>query len=96
MAANPAGEPSAHELPPPSFDVLVQVIAAPAMVHLGLVANPASGKIEKNLEQARWHIDLLHVLEEKTRASASEPERARMNQLLSQLRNAYTVQLTRP
>ena len=88
--------PAPQQLPPASFDVLVQVIAAPAMVHLGLVANPATGKIEKNLEQARWAIDLLHVLEEKTRSSATEAERGKLNQLLAQLRSAYTHQLTRP
>ena len=75
--------------------MLVQVIAAPAMVHLGIVPNPGTGKIEKNLEQARWAIDLLHVLEERTRTSASPDELGRMNQLLSQLRNAYSLQLTR-
>jgi len=85
----------APKLPPPSFDILVQVIAAPCMVHLGLVANPATGKIEKSLEQARWAIDLLHVLEEKTRESVSEAERARLGQLLRQLRDAYTHLVTR-
>jgi hypothetical protein len=85
----------APQLPPATFDVLVQVIAAPCMVHLGLVANPATGAIEKNLDQARWAIDLLHVLEEKTRGSLTEAERGRLDQLLSQLRNAYTFSLTR-
>ena len=84
-----------QQLPAPTFDVLVQVIAAPAMVHLGILANPATGKVEKNLEQARWHIDLLHVLEEKSRASLSAEERARVDQLLTQLRNAYVTQSTR-
>jgi hypothetical protein len=83
------------QLPPASFDVLVQVVAAPCMVHLGLVANPATGQIEKNLEQARWSIDLLHVLEEKTRGTLSATESGKLNQLLSQLRNAYVVQTTR-
>jgi hypothetical protein len=85
----------AQQLPPPTFDVLVQVIAAPAMVHLGILANPATGKIEKNLEQARWHIDLLHVLEEKSRPSLTAEECARVDQLLAQLRNAYVTQSTR-
>jgi Domain of unknown function (DUF1844) len=84
-----------QQLPAPTFDVLVQVIAAPAMVHLGILANPATGKIEKNLEQARWHIDLLHVLEEKSRASLTSEESARVGQLLAQLRNAYVTQSTR-
>ncbi|MCG3135156.1 MAG: hypothetical protein HMLKMBBP_02662 [Planctomycetes bacterium] len=77
----------APKLPPPSLDVLVQVIAAPALVHLGVVANPATGKLEKNLEQARWTIDLLHVLEEKVRASATQEERARLDAMLHQLRS---------
>jgi hypothetical protein len=86
---------SPSQLPPASFDVLVQVIAAPCMVHLGLVANPATGAIEKNLEQARWAIDLLHVLEEKTRGALSTEESGKLNQMISQLRNAWTVQSTR-
>ncbi len=85
----------AQQLPTPTFDVLVQVVAAPAMVHLGILANPATGRIEKNLEQARWHIDLLHVLEEKARPSLTADERARVDQLLAQLRNAYVAQSTR-
>ena len=83
------------QLPPASFDILVQVVAAPCMVHLGLVANPATGAIEKNLDQARWAIDLLHVLEEKTRGSLTPSESGRLTQLLHQLRAAYTTQLTR-
>jgi hypothetical protein len=80
-----------QKLPPASFDVLVQVLAAPCMVHLGIVANPATGKVERNLEQARWTIDLLHVLEEKTRQNLTAAERSRMDQLLHQLRTAYAT-----
>lgn len=81
----------APKLPPPSLDVLVQVIAAPALVHLGMVPNPSTGKTEKNLEQARWTIDLLHVLEEKVRSGASADERARLDAMLHQLRSAYAA-----
>jgi hypothetical protein len=59
------------------------------MVHLGVIANPGTGKVEKNLEQARWTIDLLHVLEEKCRASLTETERTKIDTLLHQLRTAY-------
>jgi hypothetical protein len=78
------------KLPPPCLDTLFQVLAAPALVHLGMVQNPASGKLEVNLEQARWTIDLLHVLEEKTRASATTEERAKMDAMLHHLRSAYS------
>jgi hypothetical protein len=77
------------KLPPASFDVLVQVLAAPCLVHLGLAPNPATGRTERDLEQARWTIDLLHVLEEKTRGNASPAEKARLDTMLHQLRQAF-------
>lgn len=84
-----SGRPSPPPLPPATFDVLVQMLAAPCLVHLGIVENPATGKKEPDLVQARFVIDLLHVLEERTRNSVSPEERARFDQLLHQLRTAY-------
>lgn len=83
--------PPPGQLPPATFDVLVQVLAAPCLVHLGMVANPGTGKVERNLEQAKFVIDLLHVLEERTRASVSPAEKARLDQFLHQLRSAYAA-----
>jgi hypothetical protein len=83
--------PPRPKLPEPTFNVLVDVLAAPCLVHLGLAANPASGKVEKDLEQAKWTIDLLHVLEEKTRGNVAAADRARLDQLLHQLRTAYAA-----
>jgi hypothetical protein len=77
------------ELPEPTFDVLVQLLAGPAFVHLGLVQNPATGRLEPDRVQAKWVIDLLHVLEERTRGNLDDAERARVTQLLHQLRSAY-------
>jgi hypothetical protein len=83
--------PPGQQLPEPSLTVLFQVIAAPALVHLGLVANPGTGKLEQNLEQAKWTLDLLHVLEEKTRGAATANEKAQMDAMLHQLRSAYAA-----
>jgi len=79
----------AQELPTPSFEVLAQVLATPCYVHLGLVANPATGKAEKDLAQARWALDLLHVLHEKTKGTATPDETARLESMLHQLREAF-------
>ena len=84
-------EPPPGKLPPASFDVLVQMLAAPCLVHLGMVPNPATGRVERNLEQAKFVIDLLHVLEERTRASVSAEEKAKLDQFLHQLRSAYAA-----
>ena len=81
---------TADALPTPSFDVLVQVLATPCFVHLGLLENPTSGKAEKDLDQARWALDLLHVLRDKTEASVTDEEKARLESLLHQLRDAFT------
>lgn len=83
--------PQRPKLPPASFDVLVDILAAPCLVHLGLAPNPATGKKERDTEQARFTIDLLHVLEERTRAGRSAAESARMDQILHHLREAFAT-----
>ncbi len=83
-----------HKLPPASFDVLAQVLAMPAYVHLGLVENPATGKTERDVPQAKWAIDLLSVLSEKTKGNLSEKERNHVDALLHQLRTAYVKATT--
>jgi len=79
---------AADALPEPTFDVLVQVLATPCFVHLGLIENPSTGKAEVDLDQARWALDLLHVLRDKT--TATDEEKARLEALLHQLRDAFT------
>jgi hypothetical protein len=77
------------KLPPASFDVLVDVLAAPALVHLGFAPHPVTGRTEKDPEQAKWVIDMLHVLEERTRGNLSAAEKARLDQILHQFRTAF-------
>jgi hypothetical protein len=79
-----------EKLPEPSFDVLLQVLAGPCFVHLGLVPNPETGAASRDLEQARWCLDLLHVFEEKVRGNLSKPEREITDHLLHELRQVYS------
>ncbi len=80
---------AAQPLPDPSFDVLMQMVAGPCVVHLGLAPSPVSGAVEKDLDQAKWSIDLLHVLEQKTRGNLTDAEKGQLDQMLHQLRSAY-------
>ena len=80
---------SGEKLPEPSYEVLLQVLAGPCFVHLGLVPNPETGVADRDLDQAKWCLDLLHVFEEKTRASATKEEQAMLDQLLHELRNVF-------
>ena len=45
---------------------LVGLFNTQAMITLGKLANPATGKAEKNLPAARLFIDMLEMLERKT------------------------------
>ena len=58
-----------------SFDMLVRSLAASAAVHFGDAANHGSGaRTPPNLQAAAQMIDLLALLEEKTRGNLTDPE----------------------
>ncbi len=89
MSGAVSGPGGADKLPPASFEVLVGLVAGPCFVHLGKAPSPVSGEIELDLEQAKWALDLLHVLEEKTRGNLDDRERAMVDHLLHELRSSY-------
>jgi hypothetical protein len=61
-----------------------------AAVHLGDAADPVSGKTqEPNIEGARQMIDILGLLEEKTRGNLTVEERQLLEQGLYELRMRF-------
>lgn len=64
-------------------------MAAQTQIQLGLIDNPLSGKSEPNLVQAKYSIDLLGILEEKTRGNLTEEEDEYLKKILDQLRICY-------
>ena len=57
-----------------------------AMVALGKLMNPMSGKIERNLEAARNTIDTLAAIEARTRGNLESDEQRVLTQVLTDLR----------
>ena len=51
----------------PNFNFFVSTFALQASIFLGTIPNPANNKIEKNLPQAKFIIDTLGMLKEKTK-----------------------------
>jgi hypothetical protein len=84
-AAGPAEE---QALPPVGFDVLINSFATQAMLSMGVVKHPNMGHMV-NLELAKFNIDLLGVLEEKTKGNLSQEEQETLNQMLYQLRMMF-------
>ena len=68
-----------------SFSMLVMSVASSAAMALGLTPNPQSGKVETDKELARFNIDLLLVLKDKTKNNLSKEETELLDQLLKDL-----------
>lgn len=81
--------PDATPPAPTPFQLLVGGLAAQAQVGLGVREDPVSGKTARNLPDARQAIDLLAMLEEKTRGNLSTDEARLLGAILADLRLAY-------
>lgn len=77
------------ERPPVHFAFFVASLAMEAWIALGEMANPRSGETSTNLDQARYLIDTLGMLEEKTRGNRTEEEEKILREALLGLRLAY-------
>ena len=70
-----------------SFIGFIVSLAHTAAVHFGDVPDPVSGQtIEANLPAAQQMIDILSLLEEKTRGNLTAEERNLLEQILYELR----------
>jgi hypothetical protein len=64
-------------------------------MHLGQAPHPETGSVEKTLPLARQTVDLLAMLEEKTKGNLSGDEERLLTQILFDLRMRY-VELSKP
>ncbi|MFZ5570190.1 MAG: DUF1844 domain-containing protein [Thermodesulfobacteriota bacterium] len=99
--ASPAGEPGGsgkepgekvcHDIHMPeiTFATFVFSLNSSALVNLGLVEEPTTGKKEKNLLLARQTIDILGMLEKKTKGNLSNEEEQLLKNILHDLRIMY-------
>lgn len=76
-------------IPPASFDLLVMTHASQAMLAMGFMPDPTTGEMVKNLKLAGHHVDMLGILEEKTKGNLTEAEAAMLENSLHQLRMAF-------
>ena len=82
-----AGRP--RELPEPSFELMVTNLAIQALIAMGAIANPVTRKQERNLDQAKHTIDLLGIVEQKTKGNLTDEERRHLDGTLYDLRTRY-------
>jgi hypothetical protein len=72
-----------------SFLAFVMSLATTAAVHFGDIEDPSVGKTERNLPAARQMIELLAMLQEKTKGNLEPEEHQFLDQVLYELRMRF-------
>jgi len=84
-----AAEPPPTPLPEINFPTFIASLNASALVHLGVIEDPVSGKAEKNLAMAKQTIDILSMLQQKAAGNLTSDEEAMLKSILYDLRILY-------
>ncbi len=83
-------------MPPASLAMLLSSLATEAMMALGQLPHPATGQLTPRRNQAKYLIDTIEMLREKTLGNVAAEELAGVEQLLHQLRMAFVGMETTP
>lgn len=75
---------------------LVASLHSTGMVQLGKIANPITGKAERDLDAVRQTIDLLEMIQVKTRGNLSEDEIRFIEHALYELRMNFIEESRNP
>jgi len=90
VADTQSGERSRQEpLPEINFSTFVISLSTQALMHLGEIADPLSGKVETDVTAAKQMIDILGMLREKTKSNLSSGEERLLEDILFDLRMKY-------
>jgi len=79
----------AHDMPKVTFEILVSTFATQAAIALGQMPNPGTNKMDEDLDQAKFAIDLLQLLEEKSKGNRTEEEDKFLQNCLYQFRMVF-------
>ncbi len=74
-----------------TFGALIQSLAAQCAFALGLIAPPDTKQVMVNLEEARYCVDTLIMLREKTKGNLTPQEQGILTQTLAELQQVYAV-----
>ena len=77
--------------PEASFSFFVSTLALQASIFLGQIPNPATNKKEKNLAQAKFLIDTLSIIKDKTKGNLTGEEDNLLENVLYELRMQYVA-----
>lgn len=93
-AANAADERHVP-LPEIDFSTFILSLSSNALLHLGLMENPLTKKVERNLPMAKQSIDIVSMLKSKAKGNMTEEEENLVENLLSDLRLRYVNEVNK-
>jgi len=93
-ASTDDAEGEAFPLPEVNFPTFVFSLSSSALFHFGEVPDPNTGATEKNLSMAKHTIDILGMLEEKTKGNLTGDEEQLLKNILYDLRMRYVKETT--
>ena len=80
------------QLPEITFSTFIMSLNASALVNLGVIEDPLTKQFAKNLPVGKQTIDMLNMLEEKTRGNLTKDEENLLRGILYDLKIAYVKQ----
>lgn len=86
---SPTGNVDKSELPPLDFTTFVLSLSTSAIIHLGDAPNEGGAKSPVDLPMAKQTIDLLSMLEDKTKGNLSGEEERLLHQVVTDLKLRY-------
>ena len=75
--------------PKMDFPTLILSLTSTAIFQMGLAPNPATNKTEKNIVAAKQTIDILEILQEKTKGNLDAEESKLLNHCVHDLKMNY-------
>ncbi len=82
-------EPEREAPPEPDFPLFVSTLGMQALTSMGEVPNPATGEKRVDLANAKYFIDILVMLSQKTKGNLNAEETAMMSDLLYELQMKF-------
>jgi uncharacterized protein DUF1844 len=88
--------PTSQDMDTVRFFSLITMFASSAYQSMGKIANPMTGKIERNLDSAQGFIDILIMLKTKTNGNLTDDEEKIITSTISDLQMNFVQEKAKP
>jgi hypothetical protein len=83
------------DMPGINFSTFIFSLNSSALVHLGVIPDPTTGSVRRELVIAKQTIDILALLEDKTKGNLTDDEQKLLSHILHDLRIKFVTEKNR-